>query len=275
MLGRVLGPLSLLFVGATAQAQGGVTVSVCYSEFPTSSCSFVEVPRHQPTLEGPVPEGTSRMPEPFQFGENYYRFLNVGQGNYIVRESGYCNPFGCFLDTAVTVGDEDVYVRVQQIGGQTPTRPPSPSPTPPTPTATSIAALCLGDGNADRMVTIDELVEAVSNAISGCPTTCGDPSVSRMFAVCQRAETEQACVSAGGTWGNYPYSGAPGCFCLTGQGGCPCAAAEDCVGLCQAALRADCETVRVREWACSDVEPRAGCWCVMAGGQPRFFCNDP
>jgi hypothetical protein len=248
VLERVLGALGLLFVAATARAQGGVTVSVCYSEFPGSSCSGVEAPFHQPTLEGPLPSGAARTPEPFEFGETYYRFLDVAPGNYIVRESGPCNPFGCFLDTPVSVSDEDVYLRVQQIGGQTPTLTPTGpaiQPTPPTPTATATSSSacrclqnggvpgpgdcpcdveqcyrrcvdtlcpdypdctfecsfrcscnsagsgcqthvdpgptptmappatvnvpCVGDANDDDRVTIDELVEAVSNALVGCP----------------------------------------------------------------------------------------------------------
>ena len=37
----------------------------------------------------------------------------------------------------------------------------------PLPTPTS--GPCLGDGNADRQVTIDELVGAVAHALDGCP----------------------------------------------------------------------------------------------------------
>ena len=52
----------------------------------------------------------------------------------------------------------------------TPT-PPQPSPT--TPEATAIPALCIGDCNADKVVTVDELVTGVLMAIGNLPPdTC-------------------------------------------------------------------------------------------------------
>src|SRR4030095_7283013 len=113
----------------------GVTVSVCYSEIPYSSCSFTEIPFHQSTLQGPVPSAEVHTPEPYQPGDDYHRFVGIAPGNYIVRTTGRCNPFGCFLDTAVTVGDSDVYVQVEQIGGQTPNPTPHGSPRLPATTA--------------------------------------------------------------------------------------------------------------------------------------------
>jgi hypothetical protein len=119
------------------------------------------VPFHQPALEGPVPSAESHNPEGFQFGDTYRRFTNIAPGNYIVRTDGRCNPFGCFLDTPVSVESADTFVQVRQLGPQRPMR--SPTPTPPT------APSCVGDRNADDRVTIDELVEAVGNALNGCP----------------------------------------------------------------------------------------------------------
>jgi hypothetical protein len=250
-------------VAATEQ-QRGFTVSVCYSEFPTSSCSPLHTQFQSPILEGPIPADTSRAA---QFDEiNFrHRFANLPPGNYVVRADG-CNPFGCWLDTPVFVVDQDVVVKVQQLGPQTPTPVRSPTPTLtvaasgfricgmaaerpggpppyaravyftlhplelttisnpagvfcfddiapgdytisvkeyqsaptnctrdgcwetapvsvvdadvlnlfivmlplPTPTATPVAP-CLGDGNGDDQVTIEELVGAVNNALSGCP----------------------------------------------------------------------------------------------------------
>jgi hypothetical protein len=135
-------------------------VSVCYSEFPTSSCSPVEAPFHSPTLEGPVPSSSSRAAEFDQ--QLFHRFVDIAPGNYILRTGG-CNPFGCWLDTPVLVVDRHVEVQVRQLGPQTPTPLRSPTPT------STAAAPCLGDGNADRRVTIAELVGAVANALAGCP----------------------------------------------------------------------------------------------------------
>ena len=159
-------PRSILLAGliaassAVASGQDGFTVSLCYKEFPTSgSCSPVEFYNHSPSLYGPVPETTSRIavqrPEKYY----YFEFPNVPPGNYVLRE-GACNPFGCWLDTPVSVIDGDVQVVMNQIG-------PTPKSTPAaTPTALQP---CLGDGNDDRHVTIDELVGAVANSLNGCP----------------------------------------------------------------------------------------------------------
>jgi hypothetical protein len=243
--------LSHVDPGATPTPVGAAfTVSVCYSEIPGSSCSPIEAPFHSPRLEGPIPADTARTAILDQKSYFYYRFDDVVPGNYILREEG-CNPFGCWLDTPVTVADHGVQVRIQQIGPRMPAfricgsageRPGlnaplargvvvtlnplgrmdissssgifcfeevspgsytisvidhegAPSPctefgcwqdTPvtvvdsdvlnvfvtmlplPTPTETPLPP-CFGDRNGDERVTIDELVGAVSNAISGCP----------------------------------------------------------------------------------------------------------
>ena len=137
----------------------GFTVSVCYPEIPGHSCSPVEAPFHSPSLEGPVPADTAHRAE-FDASRFVYVFSDVVPGNYILREDG-CNPFGCWLDTPVTVADQDVAVSIQQLG-------PQPSGPLPTLTPTPIG-LCLGDANEDDRVTIDELVRAVNHALSGCP----------------------------------------------------------------------------------------------------------
>ena len=161
---RILIFVLALMGAGTAYAQG-VTVYVCYSEFPDgTSCSFTEAPFHRPTLEGPAPSSGSRTPEPFQFGDPYHRFVNIPPGEYIVRDDGRCNPFGCFFDTPVSVADTDVTVRVRQVRLEQ-----SPSPTAQSPSPTPTSAPCLGDEDGDRRVTIDELVRAVGNALNGCP----------------------------------------------------------------------------------------------------------
>lgn len=157
-----LGCVTHVDPGPTPTSAPGVfTVSVCYSEFPTSSCSPLHTPFHSPTLEGPIPEATSRAAE---FDEINFRhqFANLPPGNYVVRTDG-CNPFGCYLDTPVFVVDQDIQVQVRQLGPQTPTPARSPTPT------LTMGAPCLGDGNADSRVTIEELVGAVANALAGCP----------------------------------------------------------------------------------------------------------
>jgi hypothetical protein len=167
MFQRIVAWLVLwLAVVATAQGQQGFTVSACFSEIPGSSCSPIEAGYNQsPVLEGPIPGGAPFSAELDTSKSYYYLFRDITPGNYILRAGG-CNPFGCWLDTPVTVIDHDIEVQVRQIGAETPTPIESPIATgTPTP-------ICVGDGNGDGHVTVDELVTAVGNALTGCPGHC-------------------------------------------------------------------------------------------------------
>jgi hypothetical protein len=150
------------------------------------------------------------------------------------------------------------------------------------------------DANVDADVSVDELVAAVEHTLGGCgigrstptptstpattPTLCGDPSLTQRFALCQAAETEVDCVTAGGRWDRYPFSGILGCFCSTGQGGCRCTRSSDCVGTCFAPLwngsLNGCGTTHAGH--CTTEEPHAGCWCVFEeDGRSFGLCIDP
>lgn len=154
-----LGWLSLV---AVAGAQETFTVSVCFSHTPTTGCSAREQSySHSLSLEGPIPFGGSRSADRHSLG-GPYEFHDVRPGGYIVRTAG-CNPFGCWMDTPVVVVDQDVGVAVRQIAGQPLTPKASPTVTP-------TVVPCLGDGNDDQSVTIEELVGAVANALTGCPS---------------------------------------------------------------------------------------------------------
>ena len=139
MLFRLLVASGLVFCSFASPARAGVVVCVCYSEFPGSSCSGVETPFHHPTLVGPAPSTESREAE-YEFGEPC--FVDIEPGDYVVQGDG-CNPFGCFVDTPVTVGTSDVFVQVRQVAIQTATNSPTATFTP-TPTRT--AMLGAGDG---------------------------------------------------------------------------------------------------------------------------------
>jgi|SRR5579862_2237121 len=139
---------------------------------------------------------------------------------------------------------------------------------------------CLGDFNGDGTVTIAELITAINNALYGCdggspPKTCGDAAVMQAFASCVSASSEATCVSAGGSWGPYPFSRRPGCFCKTGQAGCSCSASGDCLGRCFVPGQfGGCDAFH--EGTCSSEEPQAGCWCEFdESGEAHGFCNDP
>jgi hypothetical protein len=147
------------------------------------------------------------------------------------------------------------------------------------------------DGDHNGTVTIAELVAAVGAALEGCgpsPTAtpipdpptpspteaCGDQETIGRFAACIAARTEPDCVDAGGRWGPYPYSRRPGCFCETGQGGCPCSASGDCLGLCYADRQNSCDDAE--RGRCTDEVPKAGCFCLyQSNGQLSVLCIDP
>jgi hypothetical protein len=154
--------VAMLLVGAMMDSalaidtEIGFTVSVCYSEVPNSSCSPLESYYRRPLLFGPVPDSTSRAPEVVRDRTYYFQFDDVPPGNYILRENE-CNPFGCWLDTLVTVVDADIQILVRQIGSQLPRATPIP------------ASICVGDRDDDGRVAVDELVNAVDNALRGCP----------------------------------------------------------------------------------------------------------
>jgi hypothetical protein len=57
----------------------------------------------------------------------------------------------------------------QSIVVAAPGAPPTPTPTPPAPTPTATAPACVGDCNLNGAVTVDEVVRAVTIALSGGP----------------------------------------------------------------------------------------------------------
>ena len=132
------------------------------------------------------------------------------------------------------------------------------------------------DGNLDASVTVDELAVGIGAALDGCgiATACGDPAVSARWTACRISDTRDECESAGGTWGVYPFSRREGCFCPTGDGGCACNSARDCLGRCYASGSL-CRSLH--EGTCSAYEPQAGCWCEFPSteGEAFPFCNDP
>ncbi len=134
---------------------------------------------------------------------------------------------------------------------------------------------------------IQQLVEAVARSLEGCPAApttatptatpmpCGEPATIQRYAECRQARDAEACAAAGGRWGLFPYSRQPGCFCRTGQEGCPCTGPDDCLGRCfDTTTFSDCSQLSIG--FCSGEEPQAGCWCQFwEPGQATGFCNDP
>ncbi len=100
--------------------------------------------------------------------------------------------------------------------------------------------------------------------------TCGDPD---KYADCKYELEEEACVEAGGTFGQGGLSPVPFCLCPSGDGGCPCDDGDTCVGICYAPLDGDCQ--ELTEGTCSDTQIMFGCFCIFEqDGEAWGICID-
>lgn len=144
------------------------------------------------------------------------------------------------------------------------------------------------DADNNHTVSIPELTSAVGFALIDCPPeptptatppACGDPVIAARFPECVRSSDETECVSAGGQWGPYPFSQELGCFCPTGQGGCPCSTTDDCLAFCTAPIPGDFGScAQVEMGTCGAMTPQAGCFCTPSfSGDANFIalCVDP
>lgn len=71
---------------------------------------------------------------------------------------------------------------------------------------------------------------------TGACGDCGDPALTTKRATCTSAQDSASCDAAGGVWTETLWEGTPSghyhCACPTGDEGCPCQRAEDCVSGC-------------------------------------------
>jgi len=88
---------------------------------------------------------------------------------------------------------------------------------------------------------------------------CGDPDKLARFQECSQSADEASCKAAGGAWSTGPF-GEIFCDCPTGQGGCPCSSAEDCLGWCQVDDSNGCPEEGVG--SCTARSALFGCVCV-------------
>ena len=81
-----------------------------------------------------------------------FSFAGVSPGDYAIGVRPTCNDFGCWPDSLVHVGSEDVFI-----------------------TLCPKTLACTGDCNGDRRVTIDELIRGVGMALDMIEpaATCG------------------------------------------------------------------------------------------------------
>ncbi len=177
---------------------------------------------------------------------------------------------------------------------------PTPTPTPThTPTAcvgdcdddgqVTVAELVLGvdmalgrdtadscramDENGDQVVSLVELVRAVGSALEGC--ACGDREVMERFPSCIAAQTETICLAMGGVWTRVGLSLEPECLCPTGQEGCPCSRATDCLGACVGPLEGLPDDCSAAQGSCTSQHPTVGCWCWFdENGNAQALCAD-
>jgi hypothetical protein len=109
-------------------------------------------------------------------------------------------------------------------------------------------------------------------ALAACqkadPGPCGDQAVVARFAECKAARDRATCERAGGRWGQRERG--PGCSCSTGQAGCPCRSASDCVGECRFETKSCTGPT-----TCTSSNDSLGCRCRLEpGGGRSSFCAD-
>ena len=110
------------------------------------------------------------------------------------------------------------------------------------------------------------------------PRECGDKAIMARFDACKAAagKHEQApCEAAGGTWGRIGLH--EGCNCPTGQGGCPCKNAGDCLVKCVSYSngRGCPETSAAGTWRCTEYHDVVGCHCFLDDhGSMGSICID-
>ena len=107
---------------------------------------------------------------------------------------------------------------------------------------------------------------------------CGDREVMARFHECTEAAAkfdQAACEAVGGHWGNIGLHG--GCNCPTGQIGCACKQAGDCLGKCilVGGGRSCPEDPAKGKWMCSSHHDVVGCHChMMSFGGTMAVCAD-
>ncbi|MBM4371152.1 MAG: hypothetical protein FJ098_05835 [Deltaproteobacteria bacterium] len=106
-----------------------------------------------------------------------------------------------------------------------------------------------------------------------CDPPCGNPQA---YASCTWDLQKSDCLAAGGQWGIWGMAPIESCMCPSGDGGCPCHSAADCVGLCWAPMEGDPPCQGLTQGTCSETKMMFGCFCVFneAGQPPAGICVD-
>lgn len=125
------------------------------------------------------------------------------------------------------------------------------------------------------------LLAAAALLVTACsrPALPPDPSPecgrTRLYASCRPELQEDACLAAGGEWGQWGLVPESSCRCPTSDAGCPCTSSAQCEGECIAPLGlagGGCEALA--EGNCSAVRPVFGCFCIFEEGRADAICID-
>jgi hypothetical protein len=103
-------------------------------------------------------------------------FDNVPDGDYVLTVAPeYCNPYGCWVDTHVTVAGADVTANICMVDLVTPTSTPTSTRTPDPAAVGGVAEPPVsndGASNVDASLAVDLLL-AVAVAGAGLLAACG------------------------------------------------------------------------------------------------------
>jgi hypothetical protein len=159
-LSRFLLGMLLLWKLTVPAGSLAFTVSVCAPEFPHLDCNPLTTSTIRVRLFGPVPQLSEFPGELRGF---YWRFEGVPPGNYIAVTGG-CTPYGCLIDTPVSVVDRDVVVRLEMVPPLSETVRPTPTPSP-----TPSIPRCGCDADGSGRVTANEILLCVQEVFRECP----------------------------------------------------------------------------------------------------------
>ena len=108
---------------------------------------------------------------------------------------------------------------------------------------------------------------------------CDDPALKVAFEKCEAATDAEGCKAAGGEWQTVGMENTETCICPTGQAGCTCTRAGECLAGCYGDPK---ETESPRDmcshltWGeCASTSENFGCGCeFLASGEVDGYCAD-
>jgi hypothetical protein len=130
-------------------------------------------------------------------------------------------------------------------------------------------------GDAQKGDTVQDTSALNDANEDSCPHTW----TKEAFTTCAASPTAADCTLQGGTWGLQGLTQIESCGCPTGQGGCPCNRASDCLGRCifmesPSGVSPSKSCDGITSFACTE-RHTTGCHCeIMDDGQVGVLCVD-